>query len=218
MKRGRPVHPSSCFPSSVMWRFQWKGKWKGGRALHCRCPQNVRRSSASHLQLPGPLLMSLCLRPQQVRTEPVLLPLSRVPSAAQKVGPGLLLSPHLTYCPPLFYFGSFLSPIRSKTLYLSRPTISLAAPIQAWDQERGSKRCSVQPDAGTGPTGLKMADRAVCAACCSASPDSSITLQAVPYHASALSVRWITIIERLLNALLCLSSSLPLKLLLAKNK
>lgn len=64
--------------------------------------------------------MLLCLRAQLVRTELVLLPLRRVLSAAQKVGLGApAVTPPHTHRPPLFYFGSFLSPIRSKILYLS---------------------------------------------------------------------------------------------------
>lgn len=47
---------------------------------------------------------------------------------------------------------------------------------------------------------------------------AAVTLQAIPYYASASSVPRIIIIETLLNILLCLSSSLPLKLFLAKNK
>lgn len=59
--------------------------------------------------------MSLCLRPQQVRTEPVLLPLSRVPGAAQKVGPGApaVTSPHALSSSVLFWLVPKSHPIKT---------------------------------------------------------------------------------------------------------
>lgn len=127
----------------------------------------------------------MCFHPSQVTTE-MTLPLQLIPAESSTLsgrweqGSCYCLFSHTS----TFSYFVFPSSYSQKSFILVDQVdqVSLAASMPAWAQERGSKQCTMKPNVGTSPTGLKMADRALRAASTYLPGETRATVPAIPDH------------------------------------